>query len=277
MIAALLLALSAQAPAPSPACDEREEATRDRAVRVAVYDLEAANVDAHVGRVVTESVVAEVRKLDRVVVVGMSEVRALLDLEAQKQLAGCSEDSCLAEIADALGVDLVVTGTLARVGEEHVFGLKLVDARAARTASSYDARLAPAGGEEFLAAVGPAVEKLFPGRPLRPGATRGVPAEIALRLNPPPIPAWAFWSGVGGTAVLAATGGALTTVWALRQNDFATLREQDAVSGALVKQRTDELLFAEGLMWTAWGVAGAAAVVVAATAFFTDFAGYGED
>jgi len=38
----------------------------------------------------------------------------MLDLESQKQLAGYSDESCLAEIADSLGVDALVVGSPAR-------------------------------------------------------------------------------------------------------------------------------------------------------------------
>src|SRR5207253_3240205 len=86
--------------------------------RIAVYDFELSGIDKRVGRVVTDATVAELRKLQGVSVVGMDEVRAALDMEAQKQLVGCSSESCVAEIAEALGVDGVVIGQLAQVGDE---------------------------------------------------------------------------------------------------------------------------------------------------------------
>src|SRR5882757_2883687 len=45
-----------------------------------------------------------------------ADLEAVMGLERQKQLLGCSEDSsCLAEISSALGVPLVATGRLTRL------------------------------------------------------------------------------------------------------------------------------------------------------------------
>ena len=62
-----------------------------------------------------DSLLAELRKLERVSVIGMDEVRAMLDIEAQKQALGCDDDEgCLAEIAGALGAPADIIG-LARL------------------------------------------------------------------------------------------------------------------------------------------------------------------
>jgi hypothetical protein len=61
-----------------------------------------------------------------------SDLRTALDLEAQKQLASCSEgSSCMAEIASALDADVVVTGTLLAVGEGLTLQLAAYDAKKA--------------------------------------------------------------------------------------------------------------------------------------------------
>ena len=45
-----------------------------------------------------------------------AEILAVVGLERQKQLLGCSEDatSCLTELAGALGVEAIVTGSVAK-------------------------------------------------------------------------------------------------------------------------------------------------------------------
>ncbi|MBL8916336.1 MAG: hypothetical protein JNM17_36890 [Archangium sp.] len=45
-----------------------------------------------------------------------ADIETMLGLERQKQLLGCSEDSCIAEISAALGVAHVATGRLTRLG-----------------------------------------------------------------------------------------------------------------------------------------------------------------
>src|SRR5687768_3532635 len=71
---------------------------KPRILRFVVNDLAADGVPKRVARVVTESLVVEMRKLRRIVVVSMGEVREVLEMEARKQLLGCSSESCLADI-----------------------------------------------------------------------------------------------------------------------------------------------------------------------------------
>jgi TolB-like protein len=247
-------------------------------LKIAVYELEARDIDPVLARVVTDAVVAELRKLQGLDVVAFDEVRAMLDMEAQKQLVGCSDESCLAEIAEALGVDAIAIGNLAKVGDQTVFGLKVIDQRKATIVGQYTQRLAAASGEECLAAVGPAIEKLFPDRPLIPGQTRGVAPEIALRLSPPPLDPWLVWTGAGvaGAAVVVAAG-------ALAVNGLAygaaLTSTEGSIGGPAVdgKELSATIGAVRGSFWTAIGATGAAVALGAATAvsaLFTDWHGY---
>ncbi len=102
---------------------------------------------------------------------------------------GCEEnEACLAEIAGALGVDELVSGSLSKVDESEVMVIRRIDQNRAKVVGTVDKRLKEGKGQEFLAAVGSSVEELFPEYPLRAGVTRGVPKEMALRLDPPPLP-----------------------------------------------------------------------------------------
>ncbi|HSI06534.1 MAG: hypothetical protein ACAI38_08200 [Myxococcota bacterium] len=179
-----------------------------KATRIAVYDFELAGVEPNVGAVVTDSVLAEMRKLQRVSAIGMDEIRDMLSHEANKQFMGCEEnEACLAEIAGALGVDELVSGSLAKVEGSHVLVIRRIDQNRAKVVGTVDKRLKAESGQEFLAAVGPAVEELFPEYPVREGLSRGVPRDVALRLDPPPLPKWVFWGTAGAAAATAVAGG----------------------------------------------------------------------
>lgn len=276
-VVALLLSGSLSSPvAAAPA--ERAEAKRS--LRLAVYDFELSGVDPRVGRIVTDSVVAELRKLQRLSVIGMDEVRAMLDLEAQKQLVGCEDESCLAEIADALGVDALVIGSIARSQDQHVFGLRRIDQRRAEVVGSVTHRLEADTGESLLAAVGPSVEELFPDHPLRPNKERGVSRELTLRLNPPPLPVWSFWVGAGAAATAAAAGGVLGALSVVIAQDYQALVERSTevvVDGAELKEKER---LGSGVAIGAWSAVGTAAALGAATAvlaLFVDWQGYGDD
>lgn len=199
-----LAAPGVDAATPAPAADG--EATRRFGLRrVAVYDFELSQVSEQIGHVVTQAVLDELRKYKGLSIIGMSEIQAMLDLESQKQIMGCDEDeSCLAEIADALGVDSIVIGSLALVGDGHVIAVRRIDQHDARVAGSYTKRLEAEDGAEFLATVGPMIPALFPEHELRPGARVGVDPDVALRLNPPPLSPWVFYAGAGTAAGLLA-------------------------------------------------------------------------
>lgn len=250
-----------------------------QALRIAVYDLELEGVPRNVGAVVTESVLQEVRKLQGASAIGMNEIRDMLAHEATKQLAGCSEDSssCLADLAGALGVDDLVTGKLARIDKSNVLTLRRIDQKRAEVAGVVDKRLEAGSGQEFLAAIGPSIKELYPTRELKPGYVRGVSKDVALRLDPPPVPVWATLA-LGGVAAGAGIAGGIVGVLALTSQsaykDYAALGKTEVISGAtLVKKGNQATTFAtaaDGLFITA----GVVAITTAVVALFTDWKGY---
>jgi len=248
--------------------------------RIAVYDLKLDAIEPSIGTVVTDSVLAEVRKLEGISAIGMKEIREMLSHEAEKQMFGCeSEDSCLAEIGGALGVDFLVTGSLSKAAESHVMSLRLIDQEHARVTGAVQRRLKAGSGQEFLLAVGPSIEELFPGRPVREGAKRGVPDEVALRLDPPPLPTWSFWTAAGTTVGAAAVGGLFGILARSAQgdyNDLAAQSQQTTIEGRVLKDKSKSVSrnnnTANGLFITA----GVLAVTSAIVYLFTDWEGYAD-
>lgn len=274
----------AEGPAEEQAGDDGDPERRARFVltRVAVYDFELNQVSKDIGSVMTQALLDELRKRKGLSVVGMNEIEAMLDLEAQKQVMGCSDDEgCLAEIADALGVDSIVIGSLALVGDSHVVAVRRIDQRDAKVAGSYTQRLAAEDGVELLATIGPMVPELFPGHELRPGETAGVDPEVALRLNPPPLSPWLFYGGAGGAATLAAGAAVLGVVSAaLFFGPYSALVAAGSSPGG---GRADELLgmqqivnLAGGSAWVLGGVALLVGISSAALIPLSDFKGYGD-
>ncbi|MDP2342807.1 MAG: hypothetical protein Q8O67_17760 [Deltaproteobacteria bacterium] len=274
-------AVAAPPPAPVVAAPPVRAIAEDKKVlRIAVYELEASGVDPKVARLVTDSVVSELRKLQRVSVVSMDEVRAMLDLETKKQITGCSEASCLSEIADSLGVDGVVIGTLASVEGAHVFGMRRIDQREAKTLGVVNQRLEGANGEEYLACVGPAVAELFPEFPLRTGQTRGVAAEVALRINPPPLPTWVFWSAVATSGALVAggiTAGVLNGVERASLDAYVATAGQEPLEGSVFVEKNNSIVNTAGVAWALVGGAVVAGAATSVVSLFTDWNNYGAE
>lgn len=72
--------LVVEPPAPVVVVVADDSATRKTPLRIAVYRLESADIDERVVRITEASLLEEIRKLQRVSVLSLDEVQALLDL-----------------------------------------------------------------------------------------------------------------------------------------------------------------------------------------------------
>src|SRR5881275_2813995 len=62
-------------------------------------------------------------------VVSAQDLAVMLGLDRQRQLMGCTGGKCITELTGALGVDGLVTGSVARVsGERFQLNLRMLDA-----------------------------------------------------------------------------------------------------------------------------------------------------
>lgn len=76
-------------------------------------------------------------------VVTPEEMSAVIGLERQRALLGCPEESsCLAELAGGLGADVLVLGTIARVGESWALTVKLVNAKDGKVVAARSGQVA---------------------------------------------------------------------------------------------------------------------------------------
>ncbi len=76
-------------------------------------------------------------------VVTQEEIATLLGLERQRELAGCSDaqTSCLAEIANALGTDGIVSGSVGRLSGKVQINLKVLRMRDARLVAVFSSQV----------------------------------------------------------------------------------------------------------------------------------------
>jgi hypothetical protein len=108
-------------------------------LKLALPGLTAVGIDAELGSFYSEHL-AQQLKVAGLDVVTTKEIAVLLGMERQKQLLGCSEGSCIAEMAAALGADAVVLGDVAKVGNEVQLNLKVISATNGRTLATYTDR-----------------------------------------------------------------------------------------------------------------------------------------
>lgn len=122
------------------------------------------------------------------------------------------------------------------------------------------------------------VETFDDGGVLKSRGGEGAPLTMAIspgtadRAPPPPLPLWSFLVVGGGAVVTAAAGGVFTGLTLVAQSDYDQFLEGSvtgsAVDGAEVKRRAQ---VGETLMWTQFGLYGAAGAIALAAAVMTPF------
>ncbi|MFL5318816.1 MAG: hypothetical protein ACJ790_04110 [Myxococcaceae bacterium] len=142
-----------------------------------------------------------------------SEIQQLLGFERQKQLLGCSDtsSSCMAELANALGVDGIVTGSIGKIGKLFAINLKVIAAENGAPLAAYSSRAKDEEGvlDELTKAADSMSKELFKKLGREPVKSEPVEPKKDLVANndvPKDEPA---------TGVSTSTGGGLRTyAWA---------------------------------------------------------------
>jgi hypothetical protein len=152
-------------------------------------------------------------------VVTQKELQALLGLQRQQQLAGCTEGDtgCVLELSRVMAVDLLLLGDVALVeGERYQVSLKLLSTQGAAVVSAHSARVG--GQEALLDELASAARRMAPeaaaklGRRLEPSLGQ-VEEQSALRK----------WSWVPATVgVASAVFGAFAYNQAAQRHDSLT-------------------------------------------------------
>lgn len=139
------------------------KAAEKKKLKLLVLDVKVANpedIDAGAAETLTQFVAARAARFP-LEVAAMSDLRDLVELEGQRQAAGCdtSSSSCLGDLAGALGADLVLGTRAGKLDAVYVVSLQLYDARSTGNegrASVEAWSLAEASGK-----VGPAIDELL--------------------------------------------------------------------------------------------------------------------
>src|SRR4051812_26076974 len=183
MLNIFVAALVAATPAPAPGKAAAKD--KDAPIKLAAPQLSVLNMDARAGTFFNEHI-AEALTAQGFRVTTAKEIEELVGLERRRQLAGCDESSnCLSELANALGVDAIISGEIGKLGGKYQILLKVNSALDGRQLSSYSARTSSEEGvldeiSKGASAMAPEIARAF-GRTLKP-AVRGrqtTPRDIA--------------------------------------------------------------------------------------------------
>jgi TolB-like protein len=146
-------------------------------VRVAVLDFRPLGTEQAKADLLSEVALTQASRMAGFEVIGRSDIAAMIGFEKQKQVLGCSEDSsCLAEVGGALGVDLIMVGSLGRLGTLYRIDLKVVDTKKAKVRGRIGVSV-EGQEEKLVAAIEKTVRELLePFRPTEQPAVAAAPA-----------------------------------------------------------------------------------------------------
>lgn len=211
-------------------------------------------------------ILAEFQNDPRYVVVGGGDIAALLEQETQKQLMGCDEDSCLAEVGEALGADILAKTSLAAVGNSYLLSVNLIDVETATPMRRISAR-SGRDDDVLIEAAQKAVQAVLDDSAdngvivVGDGITRqGVDDDSGLSLGPPP--AWPF-AAAAGTGALVAAGAAIVGL-SFAGAAYSTLNV--SVADPAYETKRGEAQEMVGFANVSMGIAGTAAALSVATA-----------
>jgi hypothetical protein len=192
-------------PLPPPPGTKPADPTPAKKQKLAVLEIRALGTEAARAELVSEIALTEASAVKGYDVVGKSDIVAMLGFEKQKAVLGCSDDSaCLAELGGALGVDLVMVGSLGRIGALYRLDLKLVDAKKAKIRGRVGVNV-EGQEEKIVAATQRAVRAL-----LDPDAKGSLgTGPVALDLSAPaapPKPRGLGWTAIGAGVLSVGLG-----------------------------------------------------------------------
>ncbi len=172
-------------------------------VRVVVPDVRVTGeVDPNKVTGLTALIASEVARRADLTVVSGADIVAMVSFEEQKQLLGCTEASCFAELAGALGARFVVASEISRFGTSWLLSLALLDTREATAKKRLTKRTEDEAA--VLDAASDGVRELLEAIP---APTEPAPAVIAT--PPADSPDYLRWSAIGGGALVGLGGAAL--------------------------------------------------------------------
>ncbi len=182
-----------------PALAQGDEGTRYAVLDVrGVGKVESSQVEG-----LSALLASEIDRRPEVSVVRSAEINTMIGFEAQKQLLGCDDGGCLAEIGGALGVAFLVQTEVTQIGETYLLSLVLLDVEEAR-ATRRVTREVP-NESKLIASLREAVAELMMDVATAGGATASPELLAGPRKRSSPLK----WIGLGLGGAAAVTGGIL--------------------------------------------------------------------
>ena len=167
-------------------------------------------------------------------VLSSKDVAQMLELEATRSQMGCTaNESCLAEIAGAIGAELVVFGDISHLGTLSVITLSLFDAAAGRSLGRVSVSVADTA--QLVTVLPPALVELFAhagtDRGFDPAPMNPAPSAMPMAEAAPAVLPWVV-ARIGGVVAVAgvlgvAFGGSQWLAFSAAADEASTVTTQE--------------------------------------------------
>lgn len=125
LLAALLLLAGSAVSSPEVTRVDTSKSVKQRSL--AVLPLAAQGVDASAAKVLTDALADELLRLRRARVMERSQMENILKEQGFQQSGACDGSECAVEVGRILGIDLMVVGTLGKIGNTYTLSVRAVD------------------------------------------------------------------------------------------------------------------------------------------------------
>jgi hypothetical protein len=190
--------------------------------------LQVGGISDGIARLVNEMILTRLKNSQRFSsVIGGSDMASMLDMESQKQVLGCDDNSCLAQLGGALGVPYLFNAQLGRMGTRIILTLKIIaieDAKVvvrkierAKDEGALDEAIEPLVDQAIIELLGAAPP---PPAGAEPAVAKPAAAKVVVKETPKrsqPLLKWGGMLLVAGGAGFAALH---HDAWQTTQGDF---------------------------------------------------------
>jgi TolB-like protein len=191
----------------------KAQESAEESSQIAVMPLTPKRIAPETVSILDDLLLAAVSKHTGYEVIGISDIEAMLGLEKLKDVLGCDDVTCAAEIGGSLGIDHLLAGSVSQLGDNVIINLKLINTAAQKVDGRGQAEV-KADESLFSQAVKSAVTDLFAGDPNVVDDAAKVDAALQVQAQAPPLTEGqktfrriVVWSMLGLTAASAGAWG----------------------------------------------------------------------
>ena len=190
---------------------------QEEKLSVMFFELKAiAGFNAEQAKLLENIILVELYNYKKFNVISKEDVQKLFDDEELEKINECKDNTCLLELSGALGVDLLVSGDIGKLGEISQLSLKILNNEDS-TVLSRVSKSIEGKSKVLISETKTTVDELLKAydpsyAPLKLSSSKGLKPEVLVENkqtksdDPALYETWWFWTGLG---VLAAGGAAL--------------------------------------------------------------------